>query len=567
MSLYGSIRLGANSLQANDIALQVTGQNIANANTPGYIREEVVLEPAPAQRIGRLTLGLGVDVRAVVQKVDEFLEQRLRGAISESADAETQESTYAQLEGAIGELSDTDLSTSLTNFFDSISEVLNQPGSVSVRNLAMLQGATLTSDINRLSERVIGMRKDLDDQVYDMADNINRLVEEVRVLNVRIANTEGGDASSSDAVGLRDQRLEALQGLAKLIDVRVQEQPSGGVAVYVGGDYLVFEGVAHRVEAGVDAESESPGMRIFMEDSRTPLNPAAGELRGLMTARDDVLSGFLQQLDDFSATLAFEFNKVYSKGQGLSGYNELTSGSAVDDPAAPLNDAGLKFLPVNGSFQIIARNKTTGATKTFDIRVNLSGFGDQTSLNDLQAALSTDAIRAAGIDVTVTSDNRLKVSADSGTEFAFAQDSSGVLAALGLNTFFSGFNASTLGVNAVVRNEPSTFAASQGGIGVDTKNAADLASFLDRPITDNGDTLAVLYDRMTSQVTQGSAVAQAAAEGARTYQATLQGQKTAVSGVNLDEEAVRLIAYQRAYQASARYISTLNELLGILVTL
>src|SRR5574340_527133 len=134
MSLFGSIRLAANTLRANDIALQVVGQNIANANTPGYIREEVILEPGPTQRMGNLLLGLGVDVAAVVQKIDLFLEERLRGSVSDRVDAETLQNAYLELEGIVGELSDTDLSTSLNLFFSSISEILNQPESVSVRN-------------------------------------------------------------------------------------------------------------------------------------------------------------------------------------------------------------------------------------------------------------------------------------------------------------------------------------------------------------------------------------------------------------------------------------------------
>ncbi|MEX0586963.1 MAG: flagellar basal body protein, partial [Pirellulales bacterium] len=113
MSLFSSIQLANNALRAQQIGLQVTGQNIANANTPGYIREEVVLTPARTQRVGSLNLGLGVQVSGVIQKIDRFLENRLRNASSDRAAGEVQQETFAQLEGLIGELGDTDLSTSL----------------------------------------------------------------------------------------------------------------------------------------------------------------------------------------------------------------------------------------------------------------------------------------------------------------------------------------------------------------------------------------------------------------------------------------------------------------------
>ncbi len=565
MSLFGSIRMAANTLRANEIALQVVGQNIANANTPGYIREEVVFAPAPTQRYGKLLLGLGVEVKAVIQKIDLFLEERLRGSVSDRVDAETQESSYTQLEGVIGELSDTDLSTSIDNFFSSISEILNQPESISVRNLAVLQGKTLSTDINRLANRVTDMRSDHNDRIIDMADDINRLIEEVRTLNIRIANIEGGDTSNSAAVGLRDQRLVALESLAELIDIRVREQPSGGVAVYTGGNFLIFEGVTQEVEVVLESEGGMATASIHIIGNDSELTPSSGELHGLITARDDITGGFLDELDDFAATFAFEFNKLYSRGQGLSGYQELTSEFAVDDADAVLNNAGLKFTPKNGSFQILVHNKDTGATQTTDIIVDLNGLGDDMTLADLADAL--DAVK--GISASVTSGKKLTIASDSSEqEFAFAGDTSNILAALGLNTFFSGYDARSIGVNTVVGDAPATFAASTGGIAVDTQNAVGLSVMLDQPIdSHNGESLTVLYDRMISSATQSSSIAQSAAEGARVFEGTLRGQKMAISGVSLDEEAVRMLAFQRSYQASARYIAILNELFDVMVSL
>lgn len=566
MSIFGSIQLAGNSLRANEIALQVVGQNISNANTPGYIREEVILSPAPTQRKGGLLLGLGVDVLAVVQKIDLFLEERLRGAVSDQAGAETLQQTYAQLEGLIGELSDTDLSTSMNTFFASIAEILNQPESRSVRNLAVLQGDTLAKNIQRLAMRTQSLREDVNGRIQNMADDINRLIEEIRVLNIRIAETEGGDVSTSDAVGLRDQRLQALENLAKLIDIRVVEQPSGGVSVFRGGDFLVFEGISREVEVQLSTDRGMTVADIVLSTTDAPLDPTSGQLRGLLDARDAVLGEFLDGLDEFAKTLAFEFNKLYSGGQGLTGFTELTSLSQVDDITLPLNQAGLRFTPKSGAFEVMVYNQKTGLTRTTDIFIDLDGLGkSDTSLDDLAAAL--DAID--GIRAEVTPSRGLTVAVESPEQmFAFAGDTSGVLAALGLNTFFTGYSARNIAVNPVVLNDPSKFAASAGGIGADTDVAIELAAFLDRPLqTANGDSIGVMYSRLTNEVTQGSAIARSVAEGAQVFEIALRGQKLATSGVNLDEEAVKMIAYQRAYQASARFIAALTELFEILVSL
>ena len=565
MSLFSSIQLANNALRAQQIGLQVTGQNIANANTPGYLREEVVLAPAPTQRLGSLLLGLGVDVTAVVQKVDHFLQQRMRGATSDRSEGEIQEQTYLQLESLMGELSDTDLSTSLNNFFSSIHEVLNSPESGSVRNLAVLQGRTLATDINRLANRVGQIRYDLNERLKGASDDINRLLEEVRVLNVRIAATEGGDVSASDAVGLRDQRNLALNKLSELIDIRVQEQTSGTVTIFSGGDYLVFEGVRREVEITNTADRGLTVGEIRIKGIDSPLQVTSGEVAGIVSSRDDTLGGFLDQLDAFAGTLAFEFNKIFSGGQGLNGFQNVTSHSSVDSVNLALDEAGLSFTPVNGSFQIQVHNKRTGLTQTTDIQVDLNGLEEDITLNSLATAIN--AIN--GISASVTSVGKLVISSDSpDQEFSFAKDASGVLAALGINSFFTGNSARSIGVDQTYIQDPSKFAASQNGIGEDTNIAVQLANFLEKPLTTrSGATLAVLYDQMVGQTTQASTVAQAVAEGARVYEESLEGQHLAISGVSIDEEVVRMIQYQRTFQASAKYISTLSELLDLLVNL
>lgn len=563
MSLFSSIQMARNTLRSNEIALQVVGQNIANANTPGYIREELLLSPAPTQRVGGLLLGLGVRVDSVVQVLDNFLEERLRGSVSEEAGAATTQGTYSQLENYLGGLKDTDLSASMVKFFNSISEVLNQPDSTTVRNLSVLQGETLTGDVQQLATRVSQLRDDVNTRIANTGDEINGLVEQIRSLNVQIANMEGGNVARSDAVGLRDQRLDALESLAKIIDIRVVEQASGGVTVYTGGDYLVFDGVARKVDVIKNSDQGFVKNDIRIVESQSLLAPAAGQLRGLLDSRDTVLTGFLDKIDSFSRTLAFEFNKVYSSGQGLTGYAEVTSQSQVTDPTAALNAAGLAYAPENGSFQVLMRNKKSGLTTTTNIQVDLTGLGHDTTLTSLTAALNN----VPGLKAEMSVSGNLTISSLSSTnEFAFANDTSGALAALGINTFFTGDSAATLGINPDVKADPSKFAASRGGIGVDTLNAVDLADFIDRPLTsDNGASLSVLYDRLSGQTTQGAAIANANADSATVFERSLRGQKLATSGVNLDEEAVKMMSYQRCYQASARYISILNELLDLTV--
>jgi flagellar hook-associated protein 1 len=568
MSLFGSIQMGGNTLRAMQIGLQVVGNNIANANTPGYVRQEAIYSPGPVQRLGRLILGTGVEVEAIVQKLDRFVQERLVGARGDRASAETQEGVYRDLEVLLNELSaDVDLSTSLTGFFNSVDEILKDPGNVATRNLAVGRGIALTENLGNLHSRVFGIQQELNNRVTAIADEVNDLSEQIRLLNIQISNTEGGDGATSEAGGLRVKRQEAVDRLSELVGIQINEQPSGGLAIAIGGEFLVFEGQSRAVAVNSNNEN-SLGLGIIeFVDTQSGLQISSGELHGLYTARDEVVAGFLSGLDDLAATLAFEFNKLHSQGQGLVGFASLTSIEGVADVDAALDAAGLDFTPVNGTFDVLIHSKKDDLTKTHTIRVDLNGIDEDTSLSDLAEQL--DAIE--GLSATITTAGRLQLASEStDVEFAFAGDTSGALAALGLNTFFTGSSAGDLGVNDELKgiDNAAKFAASLHGIGEDSANAERLAPFLDLPLESAGNaSLADLYNQLINEITRGSAVAQSVAEGYRVFEGTLEGQQQAVSGVSLDEEAIKMITLQRIYQASAKYIQTISELLDLLTTL
>ena len=210
----------------------------------------------------------------------------------------------------------------------------------------------------------------------------------------------------------------------------------------------------------------------------------------------------------------------------------------------------------------------TGLPRTYTIHVQLNGLDDDTSLEDLAAQL--DAIDGLAASISPTGALDL-VAESSDITFAFDGDTSGALAALGINTFFTGSSAGSLGVNSELTNGTGSalkFAASLDGVGQGSENVLRLAEFLERPLESAGGTSIVdIYNGLISNVTQGSSISQSVAEGFRVFEGTLEGQQQAVSGVSIDEEAVKMITLQRIFQASARYIQTVSELMDILVEL
>jgi flagellar hook-associated protein 1 FlgK len=567
MSLFGSIQLAGRSLQAMDIALQVVNQNISNANTPGYIREEAKLQTTGTQQVGNLLEGTGVKVSAIVQKIDKYLEERLRNANSDSSCDSALSDTYTQLEGVLDALSDgSDLSSVMNDFFDSISNILNSPDDVSARSQAVTNGLSLADDITQMAQKVQSLRSSVNDQIKTMADSINQYTDTIAKLNAQIAQLQNSVTSNSDAVGLSDQRLAALTELAKLVNIHCTEQKDGTVSVYCGGEYLVNEGDSRQVEAVTSSGSHGlNAAEIRFVDSGATLQTTSGELRGLYDSRDEVLGGFLDQLDDFAQTLIYEFNKIYSSGQGLSGYDALTGQYAVDDASSPLDDAGLTYTPESGSFQVMVTNTQTGVTTTTNIQIELNNTGHKTTLDDLNDALND----IDGVQSQILTNGKLQISADASDKvISFANDTSGVLAALGLNVFFTGTSANDIGVSEAVADDPSLFAASSGGIGADTDNALILANFVDQKLSSHdNETLGDMYSNIITGVAQNSSQAASNASVAATYVSSLQSQESSISGVSLDEEAVNLIIYQQVYQASAKFIATISDLLDSLMAI
>ena len=363
----------------------------------------------------------------------------------------------------------------------------------------------------------------------------------------------------------------------------MNEQPSGSVNVSVGGESLVFEAIRRDVfvEDTDDANGDTVSALRFADNNKA-LSLTGGEVHGLLAARDDIVGGFLTNLDELTQVLAFEFNKLYSQGQGAVGFNSLTSTEAVADPNAALDAAGLSYTPTPGSFQLLVFNpdEDNGTTKTHDIRIDLDGLDGDTSLASLAADI--DAIN--GVSASVDKNNRLQITADSSdVQFAFAGDEaneSGVLAALGLNTFFTGATAREINVNRELTtglNAAAKFAAGLrdegadgGSVGSESNfsNALRLANFLTRPLESNaGASLATTYDQLINDVTQRATIAQSVADGVWHIRGDAAGEEQAISGVNIDEEAIDLITLQRTYQASARFIQTISELLDTLVNL
>ncbi len=565
MSLFSTIQQSANALSVNELGLHVVGNNIANANTPGYLRQELIQTPATSSRRGDVIVGNGVQAVGVVQTVDNFVLERLRQTESELASSAVKGDIYNQIESVLGELTDNDLSSQLADFSDSINDVLNQPGNDSLRRLVIERGKLLAGNIRQVGQQLEGIGGNVNSEIQGTAGDINRLTESIAKLNTRIVELEGGRTSGSDAVGLRDERLQVMQELSKLVDIRGIEQASGSVTVFVGGEYLVADGIHRDVKFALNEDRDPPVPEIRIADTNSPLRVTAGRLHGLYAARDSAIGSTLSGIDSFAQDLISQFNLLHSQGQGIEGFAEVTGTNPADDTLGPLDLAGLPIDVKNGDFQIQVTDLASGITQTHTIRVKLQGGIDDTSLDDVRASINA----ISGLSADVTAEGALRIASENQRlQFSFQNDTSNFLAAAGINTFFVGDSATTIAVNAVVAEDPRKFAASKTGVGSGTENAVLMAQAFDESLDGlGGRSIKEAYEDIVVRTSQDINLEKGVTDGLRNFYRTLESQHLSTSGVNLDEEAVKMIFYQRAYQASSRLIQASSELLDVLVNL
>lgn len=224
----------------------------------------------------------------------------------------------------------------------------------------------------------------------------------------------------------------------------------------------------------------------------------------------------------------------------------------------------LPFVIRNGSFQVRVTNEVTAVTTTFTVPVDIDKVLPDSTLTSIAAAL--DGI--PGILASITNTNRLQVTSDSPTTetFSFGEDTSGFLAAIGLATFFRGSTARSIEVNPVIEANPALVAAGRSTAAGDNSNAAAMAALREQRIFANGTlTTEEFLQSFVSDVGTQTASLQNRSEAQELLVGQLSNQRQRLSGVNLDEEAVNLITFQRTFQASARFIGVIDELLATLI--
>jgi flagellar hook-associated protein 1 FlgK len=578
MSLTAAFQIGRSGLTTSQVGIQVTGNNLANAGTAGYSRQTTTIQPIRDGFTGRLYTGRGAEVTSIRRQADAALDARVRSGLSSRAGAQADLALLGDVEQTLNALGDNNLSSQLNAFFGSWSELANTPNQAAARSLVVQSGRTMAASVRSIRETLVAQRTQIDRDLQATVSQADDLLRQFVAVNQQVIAAESAGAPANN---LRDQRDTVLNQLAELLPISTAEQARGGVDVFVGSTPLVLGGesrglrLVQEVSAPVAGAQGEVTVRVAIGPDEQTLSVGGGRVGALLGQRSGAVDDAIDRLDQLTAHLVSVVNRAHSTGFGLSPLTSVTGQLRVGaaDRTRAFNDptnatfAALPVGPVNGSFLVSVTNTATGASQTRRVTIDLDGlnnagapgFADDTSLASLAADLNT----TANLSASVTAAGELRLDAAAGFKVTFSEDSSGALAALGVNTFFTGTTAADISVRADLVADPSRL--STGGLvnGEPVDNAAALAVLAGRdgPIAALGNqTLGEFWDATTQGVGTRAASAKNAADAATLVSENLQAQRDSVSGVSVDEESINLITYQRQFQASARFISVVDEL-------
>ena len=390
---FGLFGIARTALLTHQTALQTISHNIANAETPGYSRQEAVLATNTPVRLPNGIVGTGVHVDTIARRRDIMLDDTFRAASGQAGDTELRGTLLSQMEGIFGEPTDAGMSNALDQFWNSWSDLASTPSSGAARAVVQQRGRQVAQLFHNYDAQLTQQRASSVERLSGTITQINAYAQQVADLNSRITSSESGGNSAND---LRDQRDLALDGLSRIAGTRVLYQANGQVSVLLGNSTLVDGNTARPVSMQLDIPVPPPTvtpsdipMRLHLGDSPDRMIAPGGELKALVDIINTDIPTLRARLDTLAASLATVVNTAHTSGFVFAG-NTIPGAAAGN-----FFDAGTVANPVRAS------TLTLDAVIAGDAS-QIAVSGDANAPTDNAAAQALSALRTAGGTVSYT---------------------------------------------------------------------------------------------------------------------------------------------------------------------
>lgn len=507
-STFMGLEMGRRSILTQQATLDVTGHNIANANTPGYTRQAAVIQTtAPYAAPGMYNVqpgqfGTGVMVGEIRRLRDEFIDLQIRDESQASGYWESMQTALDTIEVVLNEPSDQGLSGVMNGLWESWQALVESPENESVRAVVLERGMAVADTFHHMYTQLSNLRQDLNSQVKTKVEEINSVAQQIADINQQIKTINLSGQAPNDLVDRRDLLLDQM---SRLVDAQITVESNGMAAILVGGAPLVMGG--RTVSLGLNTDTKGmykvvwdmdpnshPGTVVTGRSSNSPdmeVAISSGELMGLLEARGpaensklgqvrNLVPNLMNALNKLAKAVVIDTNAVHRQGYSLNNINGADPDGINFFNQDGLDEADLtiewaKLITVDAQIIADVKNIAAASSRTRDDLGTAINFGD-----------GGNALLLA----------QLK------------QSRSGVLAPVTIDDYWNA-QVSTIGV---LSQEATRMVENQG-----------------------------------------------------TLLNQLELRRQATAGVSLDEEMTNMIMYQHAYNAAARYITAIDEAIDVIV--
>ncbi|WP_043197109.1 flagellar hook-associated protein FlgK [Pseudomonas putida] len=365
------ISIGLSGLSASQAALSVTSNNIANAATSGYSRQQTIQAAGASHNIGAGFLGTGTTLADVRRIYSSYLDNQLQTATSLQADSVAFQDQITSIDKLLADR-DTGISSVLTAFFSALQTAAAKPGDVASRQLLLTQAQTLSNRFNAVSTQLNQQNETINSQLDTMAGQVNKLTANIAEYNKQIAAASGtGNTPNS----LLDARSEAVRQLNELVGVTVQER-DGNYDVYLGsGQSLVTGNKANTLSVQPGAADKSQAsLRINYESFSSDVTSVVtgGAIGGLVRYRQDVLMPSMNELGRVALVVSDSINSQLGQGLDANGQFGSSLFSSINSATAIAQRSLASSNNSTGSGNLDVTIANSGALTTYDYEVKFT---------------------------------------------------------------------------------------------------------------------------------------------------------------------------------------------------
>ncbi len=575
------------ALLSAQVALDTVSHNIANANKEGYKRQRVELATLEPIRISTLAgpgfVGIGADVDRIIRLRDAFLEQGLLTETGVRGSLSAMDEVLSRLEALFGEPGEGGLRARLEEFFNAWEELSNNPESFTLRSNLREVAQNLISAVDRI-------KRGLDDEIRNLnrlmeikVEQVNNLAQQIAEINIRLSTREGGQGEAND---LRDESERLAAKLAQLVNINTQREADGTLTVQIGSFNLVEKGQVNRIR--MELKFDDPLHRQLEFETGTPLRLLSGELKGLVDVRDQVVPDLKLKVNRLVSVLVNSVNRLHEEQFGLDGtsgrpfFEQIKTGEirgGVPLPADLTLDTTLDELGITpGDFFVgQARVIIDPSEVRPGTAITLRELFDRITQADPTLRVRLIPPPPSGLP-SIVIEQFNPPTADQ--EIDLARGTSNVLDVLGLDPDAEVRTAGTAQFSDAMSSFDLSFPikdsldaiaaaapAEDGGFTGpgDNRGALNIAALKSATGLIEGEGLFEFYNSFISGL---GVLAQQNRRSLSAQDLVIKQLKErieSVSGVNIDEEAIQMLRYQRSFQAASRMVTAIDEALDTII--